>query len=193
MIHALLGMVEEKKENFFVLRVGGIFFKIFGGRRTIDGLRSGKEVKIFCSVQVKEREKWEIYGFSGEEELRTFEILDGVTGVGPRTALATVEALGVKGVAAAIVSGEADFLAKAPGVSKRAAERMVLELQGKFAILDSGELSDLMRIDVEIEETLIGLGYKREAIREILRGFGKTPKKMEERLKAALKEISRKQ
>ena len=191
MLYALLGTVEEKREVFFVLRTGGMFFKVLGGKRMIEGLSLGREMKIFTSLRMKEGEVWEVYGFLNEEDVRVFETLDGVSGVGPRTALLVLDCLGSKGIAVAVAEKEADFFAKVPGVGRRSAERMVLELQGKFAVLDSGELSDLMKIDIEIEGVLAGLGYRKEDAREVLRGFGKTPGKLEERLKRALKEISK--
>lgn len=168
-----------------------MFFKVLGGKRMIEGLSLGQEMKIFTSVRMREGEVWEVYGFLSEEDVRTFEILDGVSGIGPRTALLVLDCLGGRGIAVAVAERQADFFARVPGVGRRSAERMVLELQGKFAALDSEELSDLMKIDIEIEGVLTGLGYGKTETQDILRGFGKTPGKLEERLKKALKEINK--
>ncbi|TSD02414.1 MAG: Holliday junction DNA helicase subunit RuvA, partial [Parcubacteria group bacterium Athens0714_26] len=86
MLYTLAGIVALKKDNFFVLEVGGFGIKVFAPLNVLRDLQMGKTTKIFTSFKVKE-DAFEIYGFLNEEEMNFFELLNSVNGVGPKTAL----------------------------------------------------------------------------------------------------------
>jgi holliday junction DNA helicase RuvA len=194
MIYALQGYVTRKGEGFFVFEVSGVFFRVLANRRMVSALPSTKKaVKVFCAVRFREGGggQFELYGFLDEESLSLFELLTSVSGVGARTALRILE-LGVPSrICAAIAEGEASVLARASGVGRRMADRICLELKDKVASIDSARVVGAMKGDQDIEETLVGLGFSRKNVQDVISGLGKSPVGFEDRLREALQKVSR--
>lgn len=187
MLYSLSGRVSLKKDNFFVLETGGIGFKVFTTAQILKNLPSANsEVKIFTSFQVKEN-AFEVYGFLTERELNFFELLNGVNGVGPKSALNIMNVDAIERLIAAISEGKPDLLTKASGIGKKTAERVVLELEGKINQVGSRQITELMESDTDIVEALTNLGYKRNQAKEALSKVDSKITKLEERTKAALK------
>lgn len=191
MIYALQGRISGKEDNFFVFNVSGIFFKILSSRRTISRIvLDDKEIKVFCVLYFKDDKQLELYGFLTDDELKFFELLTTVNGVGPKMALKVMD-LGVREASAAISEKKSEFLARVPGVGRKTADRIVSELNSKLKIFGSKNITKTMQIDEEIEEVLAGLGFNRGKAKDVIAKLGKAPQKFEERLKKALKEMSK--
>ncbi len=188
MIYTLSGAIAGRKENFFVVDVSGVGFKVFSNKQTVYKLPKGNEpVHVYCHMHVKE-DAMELYGFLDEGELGFFEMLISVSGVGPKTALAVLDLDSFPNVMAAIAGKKADVLSRAPGVGRKTAERIILDLQNRIDAADVKGLDGAAEINVEVEEALHGLGYEKQLVKEILsqlkNGAGDS---LEERLKRALK------
>jgi len=190
MIYALRGRVSEIREGFFVMECSGIFFKVLAGERTITALseREG-EVKIFCATFFRENASPELFGFFEEESLRLFDLLHSVSGIGPKTALRMLDLGSVPNIIAAIMEGDAALLSTVPGIGKRTAERVILELRGKVTVQGSGDLVQSMKMDADVEDALVGLGYSRDKVKEALRLISKEVQGFQDRFKAAIKEL----
>jgi Holliday junction DNA helicase RuvA len=202
MLYSLSGKIIVKKSDFVVMETAGIGFKVAVSRRTSRDLpKVGKRAKLFCALSVS-RDAIDLYGFSDEKELEMFEMLNSINGVGPKSALGILSSFPIERFLAVVSRGRSDLLAKSSGVGRKKAERIILELKDKIKYAKAltnrrarmklnEEALPLMEADIEIEGALKELGYKRSEIIEALEKLPPKVRKTEERLKAALKFLSR--
>ncbi|MEK7193812.1 MAG: Holliday junction branch migration protein RuvA, partial [Patescibacteria group bacterium] len=191
MLYSLSGKIIVKKSNLVVLETNGIGFKVAVSQRTSRDLpKIGKRAKLFCVISVS-RDNIDLYGFSDEKELEVFEMLNGVNGIGPKSALGILSGFPIERFLAAVSRGRSDLLAKAWGVGRKKAERIILELKDKIKGKQNEELLPLMEADKEVEAALKKLGYKRSEIYEAVKNLPPKTKKTEERLKLALRFLSK--
>ncbi len=187
MLHYLTGKLIQKKENYFILESGNFGLKIYASVNTLKNLPSAGEItKIFTHLHIKE-DAWNIYGFSNKAELGFFEELLGVNGVGPKTGLNILNVDTAERLMAAINEGRVDLLTKASGIGKKTAERVVIELRGKFAQIDSEGIAGIMESDSDIIDALQNLGYTKEQARQAISKIDSNIKGIEDRIKSALK------
>ena len=191
MIHSLSGKLIGRRENYILLETGGIGFKVFLSGPAAQSLpENGASIKVFCSLYNRENEPFELFGFLTEQELYLFEKLNTVSGIGPKTAISILGVAPIDQLVAAINSGKTELLTKASGIGKKTAERVVVDLKGK---LDSGtkeataQTLGLMESDVELEETLMSLGYNRQQAKATTAKIDPKISGFKERLKEALK------
>lgn len=187
MLYYLTGKLIQKKENHFVLELGGVGLKIFSSINTLKNLpQINGEVRVFTHMHIKE-DAWDIYGFSGQNELDFFIKLISVNGVGPKTALNILNVDTADRLMAAINEGRVDLLTKASGIGKKTAERVVIELRGKFAQIGSEGLTGIMEADSDILDVLSNLGYTKEQARKAISKIDSKITGIEDRIKSALK------
>ena len=145
----------------------------------------GEEVELYTHLHLRE-DNATLYGFATDEELVLFQTLTTVSGVGPKLALAMLSAMSVEKLTTAIASGSAELLSEVPGVGKKMASRLILELKGKLA---AGGLApaELAEENTDVLAALTSLGYSvREATRAIA-ALPQDPKlNLEEKIKLAL-------
>lgn len=189
MIYTITGKLAEKSEDFLVVECGGIGFKIFTNLETLRKLAvSGSGVKIFCFSYIRE-DKFDLYGFLDEQTLKLFEMLNGVSGVGPRTALALLDLDTVERVMAAILEKKVELLTRASGIGKKTAERIVLELSEKIKMPKSGNIAKDMNAKAEAEEALVQLGYQRSVVKNVLSEIDIKSNKIEDIVREAFKKL----
>lgn len=187
MIYSLSGRLSLKRERFVVVESGGVGFKVAVSSAALDRLPAvGSPVNLFCHLRVKE-DALELYGFLSEEELDFFELLNGVSGVGPKSALSVLALDKVENLEAAIAEGKSELLTRVSGIGRKTAERIILDLKDKMARSRSAELVGKMESDLDLEEALAGLGYRRFAVKEAIKKIPKEAGGMESRLREALK------
>ena len=164
MIASIHGVLEASKVGQAIIRVGGFSVRVFVPMSTLNQLGDiGSEVSLYTHFQVRE-DGMALYGFAGEEERDAFEQLIAVSGVGPKVALALLSVMDARTLFKAIADEDQQRLALAPGVGKRLAARLVLELKGKLPSLaalggTASGGSESSRIQAEVLEALMGLGY----------------------------------
>ncbi len=192
MIYSLAGKLIKKDSSFFVVSCGGVGYKVSANQSTLFRLpEEEKEISVFCSLYIRD-EQMELYGFLEEESLKLFELLRTVSGVGPKTALGVLDVDTVPNIITAIIERRPDLLSRAPGIGKKTAERLVLELQNKMQIIDLGKKVGSGDKNGEVEDVLVGLGYSRYKVRNILGSLPQNNNEaIESRLKAALKELGK--
>lgn len=187
MVYSVEGKLAAKSDNFAVIDVGGLGLKIFSNERTLQALpAAGESVKLFSHLHVRE-DALDLYGFLTAEELEFFELLISVSGVGPKSAMSILNIAELKQLAAAIKENRPDLLTRASGIGRKMAERIVLELKTRVESEHAGSAVRKMDVDVDLVETLVGLGYKRDQAKSALSRVDEKVTNMEERLKAALK------
>lgn len=192
MIYFLTGQLAGKRENFALVENNGIGFKVFLTSEAIDKLPAiGSTVKFFCYLYIREETGPELYGFFKEEELNFFGLLNSITGIGPKTALNILSVDRLENLMAAIIENRPDLLTRASGIGRKTAERIILELKNKIKLKTAKTLTQKLDLDAEVEEILVGLGCSRRQVKKVLSSMPADIKKLEERLKEALRLLSR--
>ena len=183
MFSYIKGTLEVKALNYIVVDVNGIGFKIFMSQSAIQRLEeTGKTVKIFTYMNVKEDEL-SLYGFITNEELRMFELLIGVSGVGAKSAITMLSAITPSKFALAVISNDVKTLTKVPGIGTKSAQRIILELKDKM----KKEKSITQTKNTKVKEAIVDSNKVEEAIsalqvlgynkKEIEKAFMKLDKK----------------
>ncbi len=182
MIASLTGIVRGRDTRSVTLDVHGVGFRVFTLVRTIDQCQLNSTVSFMTMLHVRE-DALELYGFLEAGELRLFERLLTVSGVGPKVALGVLSAAPVADLEKAIEQGQATVLTNVSGVGKKTAERIIVDLRGKLNIDDSGDTSLSTVI-----EALVQLGYQPREAREAAVTTS-SELTIEKRIAAALKHI----
>ena len=167
MIAQLNGLVAEKNSDSLVLDVGGVGFLVLTSATTLAAApAAGEPMKLYTVFIVRE-DAMELFGFATRDERHMFDKLRGVTGIGPRTALAMLSALSVREISLALLTGDSGALTKAPGIGTKTAQRLVLELkdkvdQSELAMPDMPSVSRVSQSGAaqEATEALLALGYQ---------------------------------
>ncbi|HVP20985.1 MAG TPA: Holliday junction branch migration protein RuvA [Anaerolineaceae bacterium] len=190
MIASLQGEIIGVGEDFLIIRVGGIGLKVFVPTGLRGPNRTGEQIFLHTHLVVRE-DALTLYGFETVPEQEFFNLLLGVNGIGPRTALAILGALPVETIRRAVLTEQADLFARVPGVGKKTAQKILLYLQGKV----SGTLESLglpvSDVDTEVMDALTALGYSVVEAQSALQSIPRdTPKDVETRLRLALRYFS---
>ena len=192
------GAVAKLEPYLAVIDCGGVGYACRTTNYTISKLNMGKAVKLYTHMYVRE-DLVELYGFASESELGCFRMLIGVSGVGPKAALAILSANTPEGLAMAIVSGNEKALTSAPGIGKKIAQRIILELKDKLAkgqLSTGGGESFAGGITVipenkasEASAALAVLGYSQSEIAVALKGIDLDILPLEDVIRQALKKM----
>lgn len=198
MFYYLNGIVAHIGPNLAVIDCGGVGYACKTTSYTISSLRKGEKSKLYTYLHVRE-EIFELYGFFTENELNCFEMLIGVSGVGPKAALAILSSVTPERLATSIITGDEKVLTGAPGVGKKIAQRVILELKDK---LSKGQLNAASRETFGGAVTLIPenkvseagaalavLGYSPAEVNAALKGIPTDDLPLEEIIKQALKKM----
>lgn len=166
------GSLEMKFKNYVVIDVGGLGYKIFMSENAINSVGEiGEIVKVFTYYKVREDDV-SIYGFKTQEELRMFELLLSVSGVGAKSALVMLSCIEPSEFAIAVISNNVKLLTQIPGIGTKSAQRIILELKDKLkAEQDSEQIeeskSKSAKVNENVQEAISGLmvlGYSRRDI-----------------------------
>ncbi len=170
---------------------GGIGFKIAVPEPTAARFQDGAAIFLHTFLQVRE-DSLSLFGFETEEELGIFELLLSVSGVGPKVALATLSTLSPDALRLALANNEPALIARVPGVGKRTAEKIVVELKHKIKAPTSGieALANINVADAEVIDALIALGYSVVESQRAVQALPKDVTQVEERLRLALRNFS---
>ena len=192
MIGRLEGIVLDKSAEGVLLGVGGVGYEVNCPLTVIDRLpRKGAECALSIHTHVRE-DQLSLFGFATVDERRLFRQLIGVSGIGPRLALACLSGMDAETLIGAIANADVKALSRTPGIGKRTAERIVLELKDKVGgvpgrpVAHSGPLADL-------ESALVNLGYAARDVEKLMAGLGDQAASMdfESLLREALKRLRR--
>jgi Holliday junction DNA helicase RuvA len=175
-----------KKDNFLVIDVGGVGYKVYAVDKLINGSPLGTEVELFIYTQVAET-ALDLYGFATQDELEFFELLISLSGIGPRSALDILRKAKLEDLTVAVQSQNYQVLSKVSGIGPKTAEKIVVGLKDKLGGVDSstgsGDWGDAL-------EALVGLGYAPSQARDALNLCQADD--MGEKVKEALKILGRK-
>lgn len=189
-------------ENHIVVENGGIGYNIYIPGQVLSLLPGvGEEVKIYTYLCVRE-DAFILYGFLTRDDLNVFKLLIGVSGIGPKGALAILSVMSTDDLRFAVLSDDAKAIAKAPGVGNKTAQRLIIELKDKLSLEDAFEQklshtqeavsgNGLKGIRNEAVEALVSLGYSSTEALKVLRDIEITEDcSVEDILKLALKQMA---
>ena len=198
MFYYVSGTVAEIGPNLAVIDCGGVGYACATTNYTICRLKKGERAKLFTYLHVRE-EIFELFGFSSQQELSSFKMLIGVSGVGPKAALAILSSTTPNNLALSIVTGDEKALTAAPGIGKKIAQRIILELKDKLAKEQTSFSSDGPVPVIaaggankagEASAALAVLGYGTPEIAAALKGVD-MEQPLEEIIRQALKKMVR--
>ena len=201
MFYYLDGTVAEILPGLAVIDCGGVGYACLTTNHTLSQLRKGERSKLYTYLNVGES-VFDLYGFASSKELESFRMLLGVSGVGPKAALAILSACTPEALALAVVSGDEKALTAAPGVGKKIAQRIILELKDKLAResaatgLDfsggiAGKATAFTSKAGEAAAALAVLGYSAQEAAAALKGLDTDALSLEELIRQALKRMVR--
>ena len=196
------GILAEITEAAIIVENQGIGYEIAVPGQVFDYLPSvGEEVKIYTYHYVRE-DAILLYGFLTKEDVRIFKMLIGVSGIGPKGALAILSVLSTDDLRFAILGDDAKAIAKAPGVGAKTAQRVIIELKDKLSLEDAfeqklanqaqkAELNPAVGVKNEAILALTSLGYSQSEALKVLQGIEISPDdQVEDVLKMALKQMA---
>lgn len=190
MIGELTGIPERiTRRGMLILRVENVGYEIHAPASVLSRVPGKEPVTLLTHLVVRE-DVLALYGFSKEEDLSFFEMLLGVAGIGPKSALGILNLADVETLRSAIAAGNASYLTKVAGIGKKTAERIVVELSEKIGDIARKETADGLRDHAEALEALESLGYTREESRVALKRTPAGAKNTSDRVREALKALS---
>ena len=203
MIGFLKGKVEYIFIDYCLLNVGGVGYRVFVSNNTRAVLKQGQEAMLFTHLSVRE-DAMQLYGFSNQEEYTLFQHLIAINGIGPKVAMGIIGAITPDGLAQAIQNKSVKALTALPGIGKKSAERMILELKDKLTFSssedDTQHVGGLFGESQVGEDTLseaaaalMSLGYSQAEVNSAFQNMGKIDPESDVQnvIKLALKQLSR--
>lgn len=190
------GTLEEKAKDSIVIEVSGIGYRIYISEQTMAKLGElGETVKVYTHYHVRE-DNISLYGFLTNEELKMFELLLQVSGIGAKTAIAMLSNITPSQFAIAIISNDLKTLTKIPGIGNKSAQRMVLELKDKLKTEEAINHEENIEVDndeniQEAAQALQILGYSKTEINKIFDKVNLKGLTTEEIIKVSLKHLAR--
>lgn len=196
MFDYLSGHVSRIAPNLAVIDCGGVGFACKTTAQTIAVLRAGDKGKLYTYMHIRE-DIMELYGFASEEERSCFQMLIGVSGVGPRAAISILSATTPEGLALSVITNDEKILTVAPGIGKKTAQRIILELKDKLpkdgisietvgAPVTGNSMGNKAN---EAAAALAVLGYGNEEISAALKGLDIEEQSLEEVIRQALRSM----
>ena len=199
MFYYLDGTVAEILPGLAVIDCGGVGYACKTTNNTLAALKKGQRGKLYTHLNVGEG-IFELYGFAAQNELNSFRMLIGVSGVGPKAALAILSSATPEALAMAVVTEDAKALMAAPGIGKKIAQRIILELKDKMARETAGGLDFSGGKGVpaaplfaskatEAAQALAVLGYSSQEVQMALKGVDVENLPLEEIIRQSLKKM----
>lgn len=186
MIASLTGTITHKGDRYLVIEVAGIGYKVFSTLEILKEHAAGTAITVWIHHVVREDAE-DLYGFTDRSELDLFELLIGVSGVGPRSALAIVSLAPPETLEKAIASGNIEYLTKVSGIGRKIGEKIIVELKDKIGLMPELGDGSGMAEEADAVEALKAIGYKEREAREVLRKVPSTVTDTGEKIKEALK------
>ncbi len=188
MISRISGIAVSKTLRSVVIDTGGVGYKVFVTPDTLAQISLDAPFSLWTHLAVRE-DALDLYGFPTEGEVSFFEMLIGVSGVGPRTALGIMGVASVETLRTAIASGDTAYLTKVSGVGKKSAEKIALELRDKLGAYQTEGAEAGLRQDSEALDALMALGYSAKEARDALKEIPPDTKGSAERVREALRTL----
>ncbi len=186
------GLIESKTKEGVVLDCNGLGFRLFLSQYSLGRLpKQGEKIKLYTFFYYRENQPVQGFGFISEAELKLFEALTSVSGIGPKTSLAILSQNTPEEIIWAIAQGKSEFLEKISGIGKKTAQRVILELKDKIILPKKEFQEESLNQDLEIIDALASIGFSKNKAMEALRSLRGEELALEEKFKKALAILSK--
>jgi Holliday junction DNA helicase RuvA len=190
MIAKLTGKIDLMHDNYLIVDVSGVGYKIFVTVHTFGMVAGRQNVELYTHTYVRE-DTLALYGFIEIAELEMFELLISISGIGPKAAMGILAIADPKTIAMAVLNEDPSILTRVSGVGKKIAQRVILELKNKIKDMPFAEKNQI-ESDSDAFEALVSMGYSVSESREALKLISADIGDVGERVKLALKSLGRK-
>ena len=193
MIASLEGIIDAVSKDGLIVNVNGIGFKVTVTTSVLSEMGiTGREVKLYTHFHVRE-DDMSLFGFGSLDELKLFETLISVSGLGPKTGMAMLSAMNADQVAMAIASGSVETLTTIPGIGKKTADRLILELKDKVGgVMISTPAGRAAQENADVVSALVSLGYSVQETTKAVNALPSGKKlSLEEKVKLTLQYLGK--
>ena len=187
MIGFLKGKILKKDKDWVILLVDKIGFKVNLSEKDLERIKEGEEVSLYCHTYLHQ-ERLELYGFFSFEQLKIFQILEKISGIGPKIAQKVASICTFEELKKAIQEEDYSLFKDLKGVGKKKIQKIILEVSGELKKIEEKTAQE----DKEVIEALLSLGFKRNEIKEALKKLPNNLQTTEEKVKLLLKHFSKK-
>ncbi len=192
MISYLEGTVKFKGLNYLILLTHGVGYKVFVPTSILSAFPLNSPLNLYTHMNVKE-DALDLYGFEGLQDLQLYELLIGVSGIGPKTALAVFSYAKPEKIKGAITKGDFEFFTAVPRLGKKNAQKIIIELRSKLGSLEELDLNDDgVGEQKEIIDALQSFGFTSLEAKEAMRGLPEDSTSVSEKIRLALKNLGKK-
>ena len=189
MIAKINGKIDFLKDSYAVVDVGGIGYKVFLTLHTFGMVAGRQSIELYTHTYVRE-DTLALYGFLELDELEMFELLIGISGIGPKAAMGILTIANPKTVRMAVLNDDPSILTRVSGVGKKIAQRVILELKNKIVDIPAHEKAQISS-DSDALEALVAMGYSISEARETLKLIPADIDDVGQRVKLALRNLGR--
>ena len=191
MIGMLKGKVEFFDRPYIILDVSGVGYRVLVSNEISSKAKIGDPIKLFTYTYVRE-DALELFGFADLSDLKLFEQLISVSGVGPKTALSIFSFGNRESIIGAVIKADADFFTGVPRLGRKNAQKIIIELKSKIGSLEELDLSgDGFLVNNEILMALKGFGFSGKESQDAIRAVGSQGQTTEDKIRLALKYLGK--
>lgn len=191
MIGSIRGKVILKNGNHLIVDVNGVGYKVLVSAKVASTAYAEKEIFLYIFTNVKE-DALELFGFSEIADLKLFENLIGVSGVGPKTAMAIFSFSDRESIVNAVLKGDVGFFTTIPRLGRKNAQKIIIELKNKLGDTSSLDLeAEISKENTEALSALQSFGFSAKEARDALKNVDSSAKTAEEKIKFALKYLGK--
>lgn len=182
MISYIKGHVLSKGVDYIITLAGGIGYKVHVAEKFLSSVIKGAEAEVYCRLCIRQDDTLELYGVDSQEKLDLFELLIGISGIGPKAAL-LLSSLGTKAqLEQAVKTQDAKFFAGVKGIGPKRLQKIMLELTGSF-----NRFARPVSEQDDAEDALVAMGFSRQTAKDALSRVDSSVQDIQARVKAALK------
>lgn len=187
MIATLNGTIQKREENSLVIMVGGVGLRVTVPKSILENVGgTGRAIALHTHLMVRETEL-SLYGFETEEDLQLFELFLGISGVGPKVAMAILSTLSPELLKSAIMREETAALQRVPGIGKKTADRIMFQLRDKLDFTAVATTLPLVSdVDADVIDILTGLGFSIVEAQSALQHLPREVEEIDQRVQQAL-------
>ncbi len=190
MIGSLRGEVFFKEGNSIILDVKGVGYKVLAASDVLSKANKGTSLELFIYTHVRE-DTIALFGFLESLDLKLFENLIGISGIGPKTAMAICSSGSRASIVNAIAKGDVDFFTSVPRLGRKNAQKIIIELKSKFGSIEEFDLSSDDSQSKEVIAALESFGYSKKESLDALRNIKGKGESVEEKIRLALRALGK--
>lgn len=189
MISQLTGIIKHQENDFIIIAVSGVGYKVFSTKENLEQLKTKNgEITLWTYLAVREN-SMDLYGFLEKSELSFFELLITISGIGPKTALGILNVATVQTLISAISTEDTSYLTKVSGIGQKNAQKIILELKNKIDKIEDFSGENNIQEQIDVVEALKALGYSTRQATSALAKIDKDITDVGEKLKQAMRHL----